>query len=314
MERLLEKIADEERVKSVLLWKSGAMQYEYYAQCSGEDSLEPINSITKTVLSLLIGIAIDKGIIDGLDGDIRRYVPDAKSNTLLEHITMTSGMDWGDELIEEPYNRELLSSSSWISYICSKDLLEKKRGQFKYNGGSSHLLSKALSEASGVPVEDFARDHLFSKLGIECSIGLDPIEYKLSSFSWKRSLIWDKDPEGNNIGSFGLSLKARDLLKLGELILGRGKFRGDTIVSSKYIEDMTKPKVKAGLTGYGNHIWVRKIRGVETVSALGYGNQYLTVIPKHRTTIAILSKNDGDESPDIDRLHGELVKAVSKEQ
>lgn len=314
MKELLEKIADQKRVKSVSVYKSGETLYEYYARNSGQDIIEPVNSITKTVLSLLLGIAIDKGYIESLDDDIRRYVPESKESTILEHITMTSGMDWGAETVKEVYNEELIKSNSWIDYICSKRTVEMGRGVFKYNGGSSHLVGKAISNATGKLLEDFARENLFSPLGIELLDSVEPLDYSLSDYSWKRSRAWDRDPEGNSIGSFGLSLKAVDLLKLGGLILNRGEFSGVRVVSARYIEEMTEPSVKAGLLHYGYHIWVRKIRGVDTVSALGYGNQYLTVIPEHEAVIVILSQNDGEESPEIEKLHGELVKLISKEK
>lgn len=284
------------------MFKGGKTVYEKYSERVSQDTIHPINSITKIVVSILMGIAVDKGYIESLNDDIGIYIPGAKMS-IRSHLTMTSGMDWNEGLIRE---------TSWKEYICSKEMVEERAGVFQYNGGSSHLLGIAISNASGMSIEDFAKEHLFNPIGIELMEDVPELEYRLSSYSWKRFLAWDRDPEGYSIGSLGLSLKAEDLLKLGSLILGGGLWNGKRVVSREYIEDMIKPHVKAGLLHYGYHIWVKKTRGVATVSALGYGNQYLTVLPEHDAVIVILSESDGEQSSEIEKHHGELIGAVSK--
>lgn len=303
LDRVAESLISNKKCRCIAVLKGGNTVYEKYRRGVGRDSIHPVNSITKTVVSILMGIALDRGCIGSLDDDISEYIPEAQRVSIRSHLTMTSGMDWSEGLIGE---------ASWKGHICSKKIVEDRAGVFQYNGGSSHLLGISISNASGMSLEDFAKEHLFDPLGIELAEDVSRLEYRLSSYGWKRALAWDRDPEGYSIGSFGLSLKVGDLLKLGSLILGGGVWNGKRVVSKEYLEDMIKPHVKAGLLHYGYHIWVKKTRGVATVSALGYGNQYLTLLPEHDAVIVILSENDGEQSSEIEKRHGELIGAVSK--
>lgn len=303
LNEIAEKLISNEKCNCLTVLKGGEILFEGYGESIDSETVQPINSITKTVVSILVGIALDKGYIESLEDDISAYVPGAQKVSIKEHLVMASGMDWDEGLIEE---------LSWKNYICSKAIVEDRIGSFAYNGGSSHLLGIAISRATGMSLEDFARKYLFGPLEIELLETAPYLEYKLSSYSWERRLGWDRDPEGYSIGSFGLSLKARDLLKLGRLLLDKGVYGGKRIVSSEYTEEMLSPRVKAGLLHYGYQIWIKKTRGVSTVSALGYGNQYITVLPEHEAVIVMLSENDGKQSDEIEKLHGQLVKAVSE--
>lgn len=261
----LSEIAKYEKVKSALVYADGQVVYEYYSPRSGRDVLEPINSITKSVVSLVFGIAMDKGYIEEVEEDIERQ------------LTMSV------------------------------------TGEFHYSNASAHILSKYITEKTGLPLEEFANEHLFRPLGIEFPRKVEPISHDLSKITWHSTQHWDKDRQGYNVGGVGLRLTLRDMYKIGLLILQNGQYEGRQLVSKEYLERACKPHVRAKGYYYGYQIWIRKMRGVDTISARGVANQYLTIIPEANAIVAMLCDSNGLTEEHIEKLHGDIIQYVSKQ-
>lgn len=308
MKNLLDEIKRTGGIDSLILLKEGIREQSYF---SHSEKPVPVNSITKSVVSLLVGIALEKGLMSNLDDKVSKYIKGYELDdrlTIRNLLTMSSGMDWGAPVLDEPYTAELLKSGDWLEYISRKSIVQDRVGKFKYNGASSHILGKAVAEASGMTLEDFAVENLFGPLGIDYQKESETIEYEVSGCSWTSKRTWDVDPQGNNIGAFSLRLKAGDLIRLGQLILDGGMFNGKRLLSQSYLEQATTEQTKAqGIGGYGYQFWIKKIKGVKLISALGTNNKYLTVIPERKAILALLSDVDNQSNMEIEKLYVKIL-------
>lgn len=208
-----------------------------------KEKLPKINSVTKSVISILIGIAIDKGFLKGVTQPISDFFPDMKEEKkgiTIEHLlTMSPGLDWPEFSTWGGRAMPMMNNKDWVKFILERKMIEKPGENMYYNSGASHLLSAILQMATGQKVTEFAEKYLFHPLGIK--------EYD-----------WYSDSKGIVIGGFGLSLKSEDMLKIGKLMLQGGYWEGRTILSESWIGTSTSPKFlpyfKFG--SYGYHWWV----------------------------------------------------------
>ncbi|MCD9021782.1 serine hydrolase domain-containing protein [Cohnella silvisoli] len=244
--------------------------------------LHKINSITKSVVSLLIGIALDRKHLHSVHTPLSDYFPslrDVEYPLTVEHLlTMTTGWDWPE--MEDWGGRPMamINSSDWLKYILSRPFKHNPGTRMIYNSGSSHLLSAILQKVTGMTTAEYAEKHLFKPLGID--------EYR-----------WYSDPKGIVIGGFGLELKAPDLHKLGKLMLGKGRAgTGTEVVSEAWIEQSVKPRFHTydHIGSYGYHWWIMRPNGEEPAApqpffAMGYGGQYIFVVPERELVVTFAS-------------------------
>lgn len=292
-------------MKSVVLVKDGALAWDWYD--NGSDKPLALYSCTKSVLSLLLGIAVGQGLIEGIEEKAARWLPQLdrsaderkRSITIGHLLTMTSGLDWAD--FDKPY-WEMKRTGDWVSFAARRELLHPPGKAFAYNSGGSHLLSALLSEASGMSAMNFASQHLFAPLGI-------------------RHAAWSAR-DGINEGGTGLHLYARDLAKIGLLCLNGGTISGMQVVPSAWLEHSTVAAHK-GLAHYepriyGRYGWHWWVDDGDDASgpfyfAFGYGGQYLIVAPSLNAVIVIRKKPNGRNQAIVSRdlFHHVLVPALS---
>lgn len=239
-------------------------------------------SVTKSVTSILVGMAIDDGSIpDGVStpamswfGD---YDPDATdprraAMTLEDLLTMRSGIDWNESLpYSDPDNTctQLELSDDWISFVVDRPMREAPGERFDYNSGASVLLGKIVREATGQPADEFAQARLFAPLGI-------------TEFYWKRTPKGEVDTEG------GLYLRPLDMARIAQLMLQGGQWEGRQLVSKHWVERSTSPVVPridpevATSPGYGYQWWIDGHRPDEPYlfAGNGYGGQFPIVLPE----------------------------------
>ncbi|MFC5700076.1 serine hydrolase domain-containing protein [Cohnella faecalis] len=242
--------------------------------------LHKVNSITKSVVSLLIGIAIDRGELENVHTAVSDYIPSCERQDLtIEHLlTMTDGWDWREWGDWGGLPKPMTGSPNWIRYIVDREIVHPAGRHMAYSSGSSHLLSAILQKATGMTTDKYAERHLFGPLGIE--------EYR-----------WQSDPQGIVIGGFSLELPAADITKLGLLALNNGRWNGRSVVSSEWIGQSTRPLYLTypHVGHYGYHWWVLPAPNggaprIPTVFfAMGYGGQFLYVVPEHRLVAAFAS-------------------------
>jgi CubicO group peptidase (beta-lactamase class C family) len=308
IEELLERISDNtyKNIHSVLIVKNGKLVVEaYFAgqnsagqyQTFTRDTLNEMKSATKSVNSILVGIAIDQQKISGVDERISTFFPaysdvftnKEKEAICLKHLlSMTAGFSWDEWTFpySSPYNDAAMmaSQSDFFRYVLEKPMATLPGAKFTYNSGISLMLGEIVHQASGLPPDKFAERYLFGPLDIS-------------------NYYWQKAPNGvvNTLG--GLWLRPRDMAKIGQLMLDGGRWKGKQIVSERWVKESTKRHVDAGqlpagflADGYGYQWWLGSFhvrdQVIESYSARGQGGQFIIVFPKLQMVAVFTGWND----------------------
>jgi CubicO group peptidase (beta-lactamase class C family) len=257
--------------------------------------LHTMQSVSKSVTSALVGIAMRRGEIAGVDAKVMPYFsafktkPDPRRDamTLRDVLTMTTGIRW-DESSSSYTNAknncaEMEATDDWIQYVLDQPMAFGPGQQFEYNSGATELLSYILKKTTGQEADDYAREHLLGPLGIE--------------YAWKRTPKGLADTEG------GLYLRPRDLAKFGLLYMKDGVWEGKRILPEGWVKDSTTWHTGTkGRRGYGYKWWVLSRKGPGTYdayAALGYGGQRLIVVPE-LDLIAVFTGWNIYDKPELD--------------
>lgn len=278
VERAAEALPSElPAVRSFLVARNGRLVYErYYGDARATDRA-PTYSITKSVISMLVGAAIEDGKIDGVDVPLKRFLPRelaAADERVAEMplrtlLTMTAGFGAGGGDAYE-------TSDDWATEILRRPLVNAPGQEFAYDNGSAHVVSVALSMAVGRAAARYAREQLFEPLGIEPG-------------------RWNADSRGFSYGAGGLSLTPRDLAKLGQLYLQDGRWDGEQLIDEEYVRESTTRQVDATTPGLGyGYLWwtIERLQSrwpPRSFAALGSGGQSLIVVPDHELVVVVTS-------------------------
>jgi CubicO group peptidase (beta-lactamase class C family) len=289
-------------ITGVVVVRGGAIGFErYYGDEYGQNDPVNIRSITKSVTGTLIGIAIDDGLFS-LDSALGDLIPDLIPSradpltpgiTVENLLTMTSGLAWN---IGSDYQR-LIAAEDWIEYTLSQPVAYQPGTFYAYNSGGSHLLSVIIEAVTGTDTIRFADRRLFNPIGIDRP-------------SWERS------PQGDIIGGFGLSVTPRELARFGLLSLRNGQWDGERIVSEGWFPQATSYKAAGDATGYaayGYQWWVIDDGEYHAYFGLGYGSNYLYVVPALDLVVIVLKGFETPPNPvSIVRplIEGYIVPAV----
>lgn len=244
---------------------------------TGPDKPQNVASVTKSVLALLVGIALDKGLFGSLKDPLARHLAEAADPALdprvraitLEHLlTMTGG--WEIQDINMPPFR--------FEDALKRPFLFEPGQRFQYDNATSHLLGIALMRASGTTLERFAAEHLFGPMGIT-------------------NVSWRKDGMGYTMGWHNLHLTLDDMLKIGQLLLDNGAWNGRQLVSTAFVADMLTQRNAGGPpsnTPYGYHWYVLRTpdRKHAAYGAFGYGGQLIYVVPALKLVLARTQTRD----------------------
>ena len=284
-------------ITGIIVLKDNNAAYEsYFNQCSEYDPIH-IFSVTKSIISMLFGIALDKGCIKNLDEKVIDFFPNyqtRKREKTIQHVTIRNllTMTAPYKYRFNPYPK-YFSSDDWV--ISSLDLLggNGKIGNFKYAPVIGiDILSGILVNATGKSVLEFAQDNLFSPLGISVdkNIYFQSKEEQLDFYQSKGANGWVADPKGTNTAGWGLSLTTMDMAKLGQLYLNEGHWNGRQVISDQWIFESTQVQSvwKARHLKYGYLWWV--IDETEhSYAALGDGGNAIYVNVKDKIVVAISS-------------------------
>lgn len=293
----LEKIISSsyDNTAGIVVLKNGKALYEnYYSGYTATNKLH-VFSVTKSIISILIGIAIDKGYIKSIDQKVLDFFPDYKVKrgektiqnvTLKDIMTMTAPYKYKSE----PYTK-YFTSHDWVK--SALDLLggKGKIGEFRYTPLiGPDILSGIIVKTTGQSVLDFATEYLFSPLGInvEGNVVFRNKEEQLAWYKEKNIRGWVADPQGVNTAGWGLSLTPMDMAKIGQLYLDGGGCNGKQIISAEWIEESTKEHSKWGDLSYGYLWWI--IDNKEHIyAALGDGGNVIYVNTKKKMVVSIAS-------------------------
>jgi CubicO group peptidase (beta-lactamase class C family) len=245
------------KVGSVLIARHGRLAYELYLEGSA-DSLRNTRSATKTVAGILVGIAVDKGLLGGVDDLVMPYLadrlpvenPDPRKDlmTLEDLLTMSSALECDDFNDLAGGNEErMYLAQDWVKFALDLPVKERspclpQQREFSYCTAGAGLLAAVLTTVAGCGVEKFAREVLFAPLGVDGE-------------------KWFVNPCGVAFTGGGLELRSRDLLKLGQLYLDGGRWHGVPVVSRQWVEASVRPQVEVDEhTKYGYLWWLRRFR------------------------------------------------------
>ncbi|MFX1548275.1 MAG: serine hydrolase [Promethearchaeota archaeon] len=287
---------------SFLVLRNGYLVAEQYYQTNNHiytrDCKHYIYSCTKSITSLLVGIAIEMGYIDSVHQKVLDFFPDRNISNIdsrkealtLEHLlTMTSGMNWAEWNIatSDPGNsyRLMVESPDWAQYVLDRPMDFDPGTVFNYNTGGSHLLSVIIQKVTGRTTLSFAQEYLFDPLNITAG-----------------DVLWFLDPSGVARGGSGLYLTPQDMAKIGYLYLQNGTwpFNGKQIVSSEWIQNATRSNPHLGSTNqYGYQVWFTSFTecNIKSYFAWGFNTQKIYIIPELDIVVVYTS-----EGADISRL------------
>ncbi len=287
--------ADYKNMVGMVIVKDGETVYEnYYNDCTAESRIH-VFSVTKSIVSILIGIAIDKGFIKSIDDKVLDYYPDyiikRGEKTLPEIrirdiLTMTVPYKYKFN----PYTK-YFTSMDWVKFSLDKMGGKGKIGEFRYAPIiGPDVLSGILVKATGQSVLDFAKENLFEPLeiNIEKNITFHSKEEQMEFYKSTDMNGWVADPQGVNTAGWGLTISPVDMAKIGQLFLNKGKWNGNQIVSEKWVEESTTEHSRWEQMNlpYGYLWWIGEEDGY---AAMGDGGNIIYVNPDKNLVVAITS-------------------------
>lgn len=227
-----------------------------------------IKSASKSVMSLLIGIAIDEGFIEGTHLTLKELFPEyfsqnpdsAKEEITLKHLlSMQSGLETTSF---DNYGRWIISKN-WAYFALNQPMVEEPGGKMLYSTGTSHLLSVIITNKTGMSTKRFAEKYLF-----------EPLNIRIGG--------WDRDPQGYYMGGNNLAMKPVDMAKIGQIMLNNGLYEGKRIVSEQWIAQTFQVYTHSIFNPYryGFMWWKEQIGGVDSWFAWGFGGQYIFTFPE----------------------------------
>lgn len=279
--------------------KNGKTVYsDYWHGFAPTDALH-VMSATKSVASLLIGIAIDKGLIKDVNQPVLDFFPDyaikrgektIQSVTLEHLLTMTAPYKYRSE----PWTK-VCTSDDWTK--AALDLLGGKSGvtgEFKYSTLGIHILTGIITKTSGMKTADFANKYLFEPIGVaphRSFLALTAEEHKAFIMSKQpKENIWFSDPQGVCTAGYGLCLSAVDMARLGQLCLDGGSCNGKQVVSREWIEKSTMPRHQCGEEfanmSYG-YLWWTPDSDRRAYAALGNSGNVIYIDPERGVVVAV---------------------------
>jgi CubicO group peptidase (beta-lactamase class C family) len=275
--RVLTRAKDLPRLRSLLISIDGQLVAERYFNGVRATQAENLKSASKSILSALVGIALDRGYLKSVHEPIERFFPEhlagaenakKKSITIENLLTMRSGLEGTSNV---NYGR-WVQSGNWVRHVLTRPLVDEPGGQMIYSTGNSHLLSALITKAAKMSTFDFARRYLSEPLGAP----MPP---------------WVRDPQGIYLGGNEMHWTPRGMIAFGELYLNGGRAGGKQVVSERWIKDSLKPRTRSHWSGreYGYGWWIDSFGGQPTYYAWGHGGQFIFVVPGLKLVVAATS-------------------------
>lgn len=236
-----------------------------------------VKSASKSILSALVGIALERGEIEGVDATLAELLPayaadlppEKRRIAFADLLAMRSGL----APTSGGHYGAWVSTGDWTRSALARPLEHPVGEEFAYSTGSSHLVSAILTEATGRSVLEYAREHLLGPVGIEIH-------------SWQRS------PEGYYFGGNSVRMEPRDLARLGQLYLQEGRWNGRQVVPARWVQESTRRHSEGWPHRYGAYgylWWLPPDDPWDSFAAVGYGGQFLYVVPELQMLLVMTS-------------------------
>jgi CubicO group peptidase (beta-lactamase class C family) len=271
--------------KAFLVFKGDTLLYEEYWGDHSEETVSNSFSMSKTLVAILVGIAIEEGKIESLDVSASKYIPEFKKDnrkkiTVRHLLTMSSGLDW-TESGKDPLSNNAESYYGWDLYelVTSQKLINQPGKKFNYQSGNTALLGFILEKATGIDLTKYAETKIWSKIGAN------------------HNAFWSLDKKGGDEKSFCcIYATARDYARLGSLVLHRGKMGNEQIIPKWFFDEMVAPEQLATEEGvpnlrYGLHIWTYFGKTNPVYYFRGIKGQFIITIPEENLMIVRLGSD-----------------------
>ncbi|HSG66793.1 MAG TPA: serine hydrolase [Gammaproteobacteria bacterium] len=270
------------RLHSLLVSRGAETIVEEYFNGSSPSAPANIKSASKSVISALVGIAIEQGHIASVGQEIGEYFEDLDDPrkaaiTVEDLLTMRSGLETTSN---RNYGAWVLSRS-WVEFALLQPLEHAPGLYMEYSTGNTHLLSAILTAATGQTTLEFAREALSEPLGF-------------------RLLEWPQDPQGVHFGGNDMQMTPRQMLAFGQLYMNEGRANGKQIVPLDWVRASLEPRTESRREAgrwYGYGWWIRRMAGLRTPYAWGYGGQFILLVPDLKVVVVTTS----DSTPGADR-------------
>jgi CubicO group peptidase (beta-lactamase class C family) len=288
LSRALDGIADTPGLRALIVAQNGTPVAERVFRGGGLDRPTNIKSASKTLLAMLAGIAIERGVLTGLDQRIapilgtripRDAPPEIRDIALRHLLSMRAGL----EPISGANYGAWVASRDWLAYALSRPMVDEPGGRMLYSTGTSHILAAVLARASRRSVHELAQAWLGMPLGFTVP-------------------GWTRDPQGLHFGGNEMALSPRALLAFGECCRNGGVHRGRQVIPAEFLRQAWQPQARSAWSGqmYGLGWWIAEARGQPVFYAWGYGGQMLYLLPGLGLTVVMTS------DADVPRVRGQV--------
>lgn len=302
---------------AIVLIRGGKLVHERYLEGDDEiwgrrkqgvvfdpDSLHDVRSITKSVVGLLYGIALDEGIVPGLDEPVVTAFPEyenlaadpaRRAVTVRHMLSMTMGLNWDEFTLpySDPQNSEVAMNRApdSLRFVLERPVASPPGGAWVYNGGATELAGALIARGAGIGLAEYAGSRLFGPLGID-------------------RFEWITDYYGRPYAASALRLRPRDTAKIGQLVLQGGTWNGTQVVPQDWIAASVARHADAMEgCGYGYQWWLCETAGgVDIVEGSGWGGQQLLIVPEHDIVLTVNAGLYGD--PEAWRLGYGLLEDI----
>lgn len=301
--RMLNYITEQNiNLHSIIMIRNGYLIHQTYFHPFHRDIPQNIYSCTKSFTSALVGMALHEGKIRDLDQKVSDFFPDSsvfqdplkKELTVRHLLAMSTGLDWQEQgsSSREDTGQQLLYSKDWVDFTLTRPMMEQPGQKFNYCSGASHLLSAIITKSTGENTFDYAQTRLFKPLNIRA--------------------YWNQDPQGIPFGASNLKISSLDMAKFGYLYLQKGKWAGEQLIPTEWVEESTKKQIDESWhsVGYGYQWWVNWFGGY---SAQGWGGQLIFVMPELNMVVVFTA--GGLQIPEAFKLMEKFIfPAVTQNQ
>ena len=268
------------RLHSLLVSHEGELVVEKYFNGRTARRTANIKSVSKSIMSALVGIAIDQGHVASLDQPISDFdgeLLSTRTGTAKDNITVGNllSMQAGLETTSFYNYGAWVLSNDWVGFALNQPLQAAPGTKLQYSTGNTHLLSAILTEATGKSTLDFAREVLGQPLGFQLA-------------------AWPQDPKGIYFGGNNMEFTPRQLMSFGQLYLNNGRGNGRQVIPPSWIETSLQPLAESAREEgrfYGYGWWMRDMAGIRTTFAWGYGGQFVLLVPELSLVVVTTSSS-----------------------
>ena len=284
------------KIDGILLIKDGQLVLEEYFNNQDRNKLHGIKSVTKSIGSVLTGIAIDKGFIEKVDEKIFPFLktirPEAlwdekgKRITLKHLLTMTSGYECDDQLTNFRCQYQMSRSEDWVKFALDLPVTHEPGEHWAYNSSTPMLIAAVIKGKSGLSIREFAKSYLFQQLGIQ-----DGLDFRWQELDTPNGV----DPAVSVFFAGGAFMKPRAMAKFGYMVLNGGRWNNHQIVSQSWIKESTGAHATTNRNFKYGYLWwggetVVNNQKLNVIWASGHGGQRIFIVPELKSVIVFISE------------------------